>query len=34
MGRVQADAARQHYSWDWAVPLKGKPLDQNGTAKS
>ena len=34
MGRVQADAARQHYSWDWAVPLKGKPLGQNGVAKS
>ncbi len=30
MGRVQADAARQHYSWDWAVPLRGGPLGQNG----
>ena len=31
MGHVQADSARQHYSWDWAVPLKGKPLNHNGS---
>jgi len=24
MGRVQADAVRAHYVWDWAIPLKGK----------
>jgi len=22
MGRVTADSARQHYAWDWAVPLR------------
>ena len=26
MGRVHAEAAKQRYSWDWAVPLKGSPL--------
>jgi hypothetical protein len=31
MGRVQADGVRQRYVWDWAVPLKGAPL-QNGAA--
>jgi hypothetical protein len=30
MGRVQADAVRQRYTWDWAVPLKGSPLSHNG----
>ena len=30
MGRVQIDAVRQRYTWDWAVPLKGNPLIQNG----
>jgi hypothetical protein len=33
MGRVQADSARQHYSWDWAVPLRGKALNQNGNGQ-
>ena len=33
MGRVQADGVRQRYIWDWAVPLKGSPLNQNGTGK-
>jgi len=33
MGRVQADGVRQRYVWDWAVPLKGAPLHQNGAAK-
>ena len=23
MGRVQADAARERYVWDWAIPLRG-----------
>jgi hypothetical protein len=32
MGRVQLDSARQHYSWDWAVPLRGSPLG-NGNGK-
>ena len=30
MGRVHAEAAKQHYAWDWAVPLKGSPLSSNG----
>ena len=30
MGRVQVDAVRQRYTWDWAVPLRGHPLSQNG----
>lgn len=34
MGRVQADAARQHYSWDWAIPLKGGPLSHDGNGKN
>jgi len=34
MGRVQADSARQHYSWDWAVPLRGKALNQNGNGQN
>jgi hypothetical protein len=33
MGRVQADGIRQRYAWDWAIPLKGNPLNQNGNAK-
>jgi hypothetical protein len=33
MGRVQADGVRQRYVWDWAVPLRGSPLNQNGNAK-
>ncbi len=31
MSHLQNDAARQHYGWDWTVPLRGKPLDGNGT---
>jgi hypothetical protein len=30
MSRVQVDAVRPRYTWDWAVPLKGSPLSQNG----
>ena len=33
MGRVQADGVRQRYVWDWAVPLKGTPLNANGNGK-
>jgi len=33
MGRVQADGVRQRYVWDWAVPLKGSPLNLNGNVK-
>ena len=33
MGRVQADAVRQRYAWDWAVPLRGAPLHTNGGIK-
>jgi hypothetical protein len=22
MGRIQSDDARQHYAWDWAVPIR------------
>ena len=33
MSRVLADSAKPHYSWDWAVPLKGSPLGQNGNGK-
>lgn len=33
MGRVQADGVRQRYVWDWAVPLKGSPLNLNGNGK-
>ena len=26
MSHVTADAARDKYSWDWAVPLRGRPI--------
>ena len=30
MSHLQIDAARQHYLWDWTIPLRGKPLETNG----
>jgi hypothetical protein len=30
MSHLQTESVRQHYAWDWTVPLRGKPLANGG----
>ena len=30
MSHLQTDSVRPRYAWDWTVPLRGKPLGNNG----
>ena len=31
MGHLQTDGVRQRYGWDWLIPLRGAPLNGNGS---